>query len=75
MDKGKHQRPNEPNDTVCRSKCLAATDKSAVTAASGIGARCRMPETIFVTLCQQGAWWLLLGTCEVEEFSMPRRKA
>ena len=30
---------------------------------------------MFVTMGHQGAWWPLLGTCEVEKFGMPRRKA
>jgi hypothetical protein len=28
-----------------------------------------------VTLGQQGAWWPLLETCEVEKFGIPRRQA
>lgn len=28
-----------------------------------------------MTLGQQGAWWPLLGTCEVEKFGIPRRQA
>ena len=28
-----------------------------------------------VTMGQQGAWWPLLGTCEVEKFGIPRRQA
>ena len=72
MVKDKRQRPNNPNDAVRRSKCLATADEQS--AVSGIGARCSVTETTFATLGQQGARWPLLGTCEVEEFSIPRRK-
>ena len=59
--------PYTSNDIIIRrSKRLAAADKQS--AASETGARCIAMEEMFVTLGQQGAWWPLLETCEVEKF-------